>query len=204
MGTRLGMSMPKALVAVHGRPILARQLEMLEDVDDVVVVAGFRSQLILNLLRELRPGVRVALNHEFTTTGTAASLAKGSALANPWVVSLDGDLLVRAEDMQEIIAHPGPCLGIIPARSAAPVWARVEDGMVTELSQERRTEWEWSGLAKLEREAAVALGDHHVFHGLVPRLPLRAVHVDCVEIDDLDDLEYANAWVAEQERGLVR
>lgn len=195
MGTRLGMNVPKALVHVDGKPILTRQLEMLEDVDDVVVVAGFRSQLVIDLLREVRPDARVALNHEFTSTGTAASVAKGAALASGWVLSLDGDLLVREADLRAVIDHPGACLGLTPARSKAPVWARVEeDGVVIDLSQERATEWEWSGLVKLRHDAARALGQGHVFHGLIGSLPLASRVVDCVEIDDLDDLLHAERW----------
>jgi choline kinase len=201
MGTRLGMSMPKALVELRGKPILTRQLEMLADVADVVIVAGYRSQLVLDLLRTVRPSARVALNHEFTSTGTAASLVKGAALARDWIVSLDGDLLVRPEDLQAVLAHPGPCLGVIPTRSTAPVHAELDgDEMVVDLSQERETKWEWSGLAKIEREVALSLGRRHVFSGLVPHLPIRAIAIDCVEIDDLDDLEYADRWVAGHER----
>jgi SAM-dependent methyltransferase len=197
MGTRLGMNVPKALVHVDGRPILARQLELLEDVDDVVVVAGYRSQLVIDLLRELRPDARVALNHEFAFTGTAASVAKGAALATGWVLSLDGDLLVREQDLRAVLDHPGACLGLTPVRSKTPVWARVEqDGLVSDLSQDRATEWEWSGLVKLRHDVARGLGRGHVFHGLSGSLPIASRVVDCVEIDDLDDLERAERWVA--------
>ena len=197
MGTRLGMNVPKALVHVGGMPILTRQLQMLEDVDDVVVVAGFRSQLVIDLLREVRPDARVALNHEFTSTGTAASVAKGAALASGWVVSLDGDLLVREPDLRAVLDHPGACLGLTPARSKAPVWARTEeDGVVSDLSQEQASEWEWSGLAKVPHDVARGLGRGHVFHGLLASLPLASRVVDCVEIDDLDDLRHAERWVA--------
>lgn len=195
LGTRLGMNLPKALVEVAGKPILAHQLEMLAEVDDVVVVAGYRSEQILDLLRRIRPSVRVALNHEFTSTGTAASLSKGASLAKPWVISLDGDLLVRPEHLRAAVAHPTRCLGIIPVRSAAPVYAEIDSGgMVVGLSQDCTSEWEWSGLVKMEREVATSLGRGHVFTGLVPHLPMPQVEVDCMEIDDLDDLEAAERW----------
>jgi SAM-dependent methyltransferase len=197
MGTRLGMNVPKALVHVDGKPILARQLELLEDVDDVVVVAGYRSQLVLDLLREVRPDVRVALNHEFASTGTAASVAKGAALATGWVLSLDGDLLVREQDLRAVVEHPGACLGLTPVRSKAPVWARVEAGeLVSELSQERVTDWEWSGLMKVRHDVARGLGRGHVFDGLLGSLPIASRVIDCVEIDDLEDLHHAEQWVS--------
>jgi choline kinase/SAM-dependent methyltransferase len=195
MGTRLGMNVPKALVHVDGKPILARQLEMLEDIDDVVVVAGYRSQLIVDLLREVRPNARVALNHEFTSTGTAASVAKGATLATGWVLSLDGDLLVREPDLRAVIEHPGACLGLTPARSKTPVWAHVDsDGIVRDLSQEHNADWEWSGLVKLRHDVARGLGRGHVFHGLMGSLPMASRVIDCVEIDDLDDLRHAELW----------
>lgn len=205
LGTRLGMNLPKALVDVAGRPVLARQLDELGDVEDVVVVAGYRSQLVLDLLRRIRPSVRVALNHDFASTGTADSVVKGASLAKPWVLSLDGDLLVRGDDLRAALAHPGRCLGVIPVRSAAPVYAELDrDGMVVGLSQERETKWEWSGLAKVEREVATSLGRRHVFHGLLAHLPMRAIEIDCAEIDDLDDLEAAERWVLRRGAQIAR
>lgn len=196
-GTRLGLNLPKALVEVGDRPLLAHQLGLLSEVDDVVVVAGCRAGLVVELLRELRRDVRVALNHSFATTGTAASLKRGAALAEGWVVSLDGDLLVDANHFAAVLAHPGPCLGVTPARSAAPVWSpRAPDGRVVALSQEPpAAEWEWSGVVKIRAEAARAFGEEHVFPNLVDLLPLPAIEMDCVEIDDLDDLAQARRWV---------
>ena len=196
LGTRLGLNVPKALVEVAGEPVLKRQLAELRDVRDVVVVAGYRSQLVLDLLRELRPDVRVALNHEFSSTGTAASLARAAAVAEPWIVSLDGDLLTRARDLRAVLEHPRSCLGITTVRSEQPVWATVDGGdRVVDLSDTVPASWEWSGLAKIERDVALELGTQHVFQGLLPHLPMDAIVVDCVEIDELADLQRAEAWV---------
>lgn len=196
MGTRLGMNVPKALVKVGGKTILARQLEIIEETENVVVVAGFRAQLLIDYLRQVRPDICVALNHEFASTGTAASVSKGSQFAENWVISLDGDLLVKKEDFRAILEYPGPCIGLTPARSKAPVWAeRLTDGTVVSLSQSKESEWEWSGLAKIDKSVAKNLGQGHVFTGLKSHLPIASLIVDCVEIDDLDDLAYAEVWV---------
>lgn len=200
MGTRLGLNVPKALVEVGGTPILERQLAALEEVEDVVVVAGFRAELVIGLLRRVRPDVRVALNHDFASTGTAASVARAAALASDWVVSLDGDLLVHPADLRGVLEHAGPCLGVGPVRSAMPVWARLDgDRRVTALSQDDPSEWEWSGLVKMPRDVAAGLGSGTVYSGLAGALPMPAVEVDCVEIDDLGDLRAAEEWVRERQ-----
>lgn len=196
LGTRLGLNRPKALVEVRGKPLLQWQLEMLRDVEDVIVVAGFQAHAVVELVRDLRPDALICLNHEFATTGTAASVAKAASLAHPWVVSLDGDLLVDEADLRRFLGQEGSCLGLIPATSKAPVYATLGGDVVTGLTQQDPTPWEWSGLARLPRAAATQLGRGHVFHGLVAHLPMAWQTVDCVEIDEIEDLDLAEAWAA--------
>ena len=185
MGTRLGFNRPKTLIDVAGKSILQRQLTMLSDVAEVVI----------DLVTSVRRDIPVVLNHEYRNTGTAASLALGSQLASEWVVSLDGDLLVRPDDFRAIYDSPVPCLGVCRSRTAKPVWATLgEDSSVRMLSQDVESEFEWSGLAKMTRAVAVQLGTNHVFTGLNASLPAAAVLVDCVEVDDQNDLRIATEW----------
>jgi len=175
--------------------LLEWQLEMTRAIDRIVVVVGFRAQEVVSLVRGIRPDALICLNHEFATTGTAASVARGAETASDWVLSLDGDLLVDPTDLYELIASPSSCLGLVPVVSTAPVYATVDDGVVTGLSQDEETPWEWSGLVKLRRTEAAALGRGHVFEGMKPSLPMAYRGIHCVEVDEVEDLARAKAWI---------
>lgn len=203
LGTRLGLSRPKALVEIAGKPILQHQLEMLEDVEHVIIVAGYKAQSIVELVRELRPNALIALNHEFHSTGTAASLKRGAFFARDTVVSLDGDLLVRRQDFLDVLNHNGPCIGVVDTSSDEPVCVDVDSasGLAVGLSQKRQTATEWSGLVKLEREKVLQFGDRHVFEGVRCCLPIATVAVDSVEVDYPHDLQRAHDWMIGQASG---
>jgi choline kinase len=200
LGSRLGLNLPKSLVEVGGRSLLAWQLELLEDVD-VVVVAGFRAEAIIDYLRQRRPDVPIVLNHDFRSTGTAASLALGARVAGDWVVSLDGDLLVAPESLGEFTelgpGEPRRLVGLTPRSTDTPVGAIIDDnGDVADMGFTVESAFEWSGLVRLPRSEAMALGRGHVFESLLPRLPLPSTVVDCAEIDEPGDVAKAELWIA--------
>jgi len=76
-GRRLGLGSTKALVSVHGEPLIAWHLRMLRHVRDVVVVVGYQAESVIDAVRAIRNDVIFAFNHDYATTGTAASLARG-------------------------------------------------------------------------------------------------------------------------------
>ena len=199
-GNRLGMDMPKTLVSICGKPVLERQLEALTNVERVIVVVGYKADDVIALIRDVRPDVTVVHNPDFASTGTAASVALGAQAASEFVVSLDGDLLVEEECLRSFINLPHECLGLIPTATDEPICAKISDGTVTDLSQEWRSEWEWSGLVKMRREQALSLGRTHVFHGLVKYLPMSYTVVDCVELDYPNDIDRATEWIRSLEK----
>lgn len=79
MGRRLAPytdDMPKCLVPVRGRPMLARAIEHFRahGVDDVVVVRGYQAEVLERRKDELGPGVRFVENRAFRDNNILQSL----------------------------------------------------------------------------------------------------------------------------------
>lgn len=198
LGTRLGLNRPKSTVEVHGKPLLGWQLDLLDGVE-VVVVAGYHADTIVEYLRQRRPDVPIVLNHDFRSTGTAASLALGARIGGDWIVSLDGDLLVAPCSLHEFIEDGDALIGLTPTNSETPVGAIVDDRTreVAEMGFAIDGGLEWSGLVRLRREKVLEFGTGHVFESLRTHLPIASTMVDCVEIDEPDDLGRASRWLSD-------
>ena len=126
--------------------MIAHQLDLSDEVEDIVVVVGYRGQEVIDLVAEARPDAAFALNHEFATTGTAASLRRGSLVAGPQVLALDGDLLVDRADFYRFLDYPDEVLGVMAPRTKKPVYAHTEDNTLVLLSQSEPADLEWTGL----------------------------------------------------------
>ncbi|MCD2452744.1 NTP transferase domain-containing protein [Methylicorpusculum oleiharenae] len=205
LGSRLGLNRPKALVEVGGTPILAHQLELLQDVAEVVVVVGFRAESVISLVKKLRPDAIIAFNHDYRNSGTALSVSLAGKISADWVVSLDGDLLIEKQSLNSILQHSNACLGLSSVVSQAPVYAQLnKHNKVVLLSQsiEMRSAYEWTGIVKIPSKSAIQLGRNHVYQGLVNMLPMDWLPVETVEIDEPDDLIKASHWLKCRENNL--
>jgi choline kinase len=205
LGSRMGLNRPKALVEIDGRPLIAWQLAMLDPVEDVRVVLGYRAAAVAEVVFDLRPDATVVLNHEFASTGTAASFLRGAAGAEGPVLSLDCDLVVHPHDLRTFIEDPGPALGVFPRQSIDPVLVQVsqEGGarVATGFTRDARDEdWEWSGLVSLQHASDVADSARgHIFEMVAPLLPLPIRQIRAREVDYEEEIEEMEAWI----RGLL-
>lgn len=198
IGSRLDYGLPKCLVPVLGRPLLNWQLDLLEDVE-VVVVAGFRAAEVAEHLAKTRRDIPIVLNHRFRDTGTAASLRLGAALAQDWVVSLDGDLLVEPSYLTEWVSETGARVGVTPRATAEAVGVEIDEhGLVRDMGFGIPSDVEWNGLLRLPREQVLGFGDGHVFESLLNHLPIPAAEGSCVEIDHPNDLDRAAIWLSDR------
>lgn len=197
MGTRLGLGCTKALVEVEHKPLIERQLEILKDYDDIRVVVGYQAENVIKVVNSIRNDVRFVYNHDYLTTGTAASFCLGAEHGREYVVALDGDLLVHPADLVKVIEYKGSCVGGTTPSTDNP-WTmptEIIDGVeyVTGFAKDSG-KYEWTGLAKI-RSDQLQPGTRHVFHLIEPMLPLPMVFIRTKEIDTPDDYKRAVRWV---------
>lgn len=193
MGTRLGIGMTKALVDIDGKPLIIRQLEQLQDFDDVRIVVGYQAEKVIEVVKEYRKDVMFCFNYDYKTTGTAASFSKGLLGARDLVVAFDGDLLVNPDDLKKFLSQNEPCIGGCQPSTDNPVLMEIdENNNVTEFSREHG-QLEWTGLAIMEKEKLIP-GERHVYYMFEPLLPIKAMKIRTKEVDTVNDYENALRW----------
>lgn len=193
MGTRLGIGSTKALVDICGKPMIIRQLEMLEDVEDVRIVVGYQAERVINVAKEFRKDITFCFNYDYKTTGTAASFSKGMVCAKEYIMTLDGDLLVNPDDFKAFISDNEEKIGGCTPSTDNPVLMTInENNEVVEFSRERG-QLEWTGLAQV-RTDRLTPDDRHMYFMLEPLLPLKVQVIRTKEIDTFNDYENAIRW----------
>lgn len=197
MGARLGRNMPKALLDIDGKPLIIRQLEMLDRYSDIRVVVGYQAGLVMDAVNSYRSDVLFAYNRAYQTTGTAGSFLLAAKSAREYCVALDGDLLVHPADMQAFLDTDTECVGVCTRTTDNPVLitSKICNGQncVVEFSRERGL-LEWTGLARIRKDN-LPPSAWHIYHMLEPLLPLPLLEIRTQEIDTVQDYERALKWI---------
>lgn len=193
MGTRLGIGMTKALIDIDGKPLIVRQLEQLKKFSDVRIVVGYQAEKVIKVVKNYRDDVMFCFNYDYRTTGTAASFSKGLVGAQDWVVALDGDLIVKPNDLQAFLALEEECIGGCNPTTDNPVLMKINDGKVVEFSREHG-QLEWTGLALLKRDRLIP-GYKHVYQMIEPLIPIKVMRISTKEVDTVNDYKNAVEWV---------
>lgn len=107
IGSRLGLNSTKALINIHGKSLIGWQLELFKDIEDVRIVVGFQSSLVIEEVLKYRKDVIFVYNHNYFETKTGASFYLGAKDANGLVIEYDGDLLVNPNDMSMLLRQEG-------------------------------------------------------------------------------------------------
>ncbi|HEY5938778.1 MAG TPA: NTP transferase domain-containing protein [Kofleriaceae bacterium] len=217
-GIRLGSVIPKTLTRLcTGEPILGRLLtEVARHVrlEDVFVVVGFGSQLVM----EAFPDVTFVYNKDFASTNTAASMLLALQRIDDDVLTLNGDLVLRAGLLEKLVRSPTSAMQVTRSivGDEEVKYLLDETGYISAVSKELRGgigEAVGANLIRHRDLAAVIAGlqqcePHDYFErgfevALGTATPVRFAPVfadanDCVEVDFPADLvrsgELLRSW----------
>ena len=196
MGARLGFGHTKALLEIGGKPLILHHLDQVSEFEDVRIVVGFDAPELIKTVLKYRKNVVFVFNHEYKSTGTLGSLVLGAQHAREYIVSIDGDLLVKTNDMKKFLSFNDEVVGYCTTYSDDPVCVDIskenQNYFATRFTRERG-KYEWTGLVQIKK-SALKKGKEHVYHTLEDKLPIRALKIDCREIDTPRDLIDAMRW----------
>lgn len=193
IGKRLGMGIVKALVDIDGKPLIIRNLELLDECDDIRIVVGYQAEKVIEVVNKYRKDITFVFNHDYLNTGTGASVSLAAKKANEYILTIDGDLLVHPEDMKKILSMDEEFIGGCKPSTDEPVLMQIENGHVTKFSRESG-EFEWTGVC-LIKSNRLKYGDRHVYQLLEPILPIKHLFLRTKEVDTINDYENAVKWI---------
>lgn len=217
---------PKVLVDVKGVPLLFRTMDRLAQVGitgrDVIVVSGYREDVLKARLAGAGLGATVVFNPKFDTWNNFYSLyvAKDAIGADSFL-QVDGDVLFDERVLPRMLAAQGAATMAIDVRTeldAETMKVETHDGKIRAVAKTldpSRSLGEYIGITKIDASVSgllfAELGElagegltneyyEHAYHRLAQReaVPFFAVDVhDCrtTEIDDAKDLERAESLV---------
>lgn len=191
MGTRLGVGTTKALVDICGKPLIVRQLELLDNYDDVRIVLGYQAEQVIKVVNMYRKDIMFAFNYDYPNTGAAASLSKALPCSRKYVVSIDGDLLINRDDFNTFMAYKGESIAVSTCNSDEPLKTKVVDGKVIKFGG--ISSYEWPGLVKV-KASNLRPYKGYIYELLQNILPMQAIIVDACDIDTQKDYKRAVLW----------
>lgn len=181
IGSRLGLGCTKALIKLGESTLIERLLAQFESVDDLRIVVGYQASDVISVVLERRRDVTFVYNHDYFHTKTAASLFLGARHANKLVLAWDGDLVSSRADVERCLNSATEFLGYSKVISDDPVYAVVEDGLVSGFTR-KSGEYEWTGPAYVDRDKLYFFqGD--VCDQLERYLPIRGLELEAMDVD---------------------
>jgi len=181
-GSRLGFSTNKSLVDINGSPLIAWQLDMLKNVEDIIVVVGFQADRVIEEVNKCRRDITFVYNKDYLTTKTGASFYLGARNAREYVIGYDGDLIVHPEDMKKLLCITGEYICYSDITSDDPILVNTDpSGSVISFSREFG-DYEWTGPVCLKRDR-IRCDTGHVYRQLEYNLPLKGIKIRACDID---------------------
>lgn len=211
IGSRLGNPRPKPLTQLTtGEMIMGRQVEYLKQVvasDDILVVVGFKKDLIMEEFSELT----YVFNNVYDRTNTSKSLLRAMRKVRADdVIWLNGDVVFDPEVLHRVVETKTSCMAVNTASVAEEEvkYTVADDGSIKEVSKTVKNGLgESVGINKIISsdiplfiEMLEQCQDDDYFErglelGIEKGLKIFPVDVSdilCIEVDFTEDLEKAN------------
>lgn len=186
IGSRLGLGQTKALININGKSLIAWQLEMFKEVEDLRIVIGYQANEVVQEVLKYRDDVIFVYNHRYFETKTGASFYLGAQHANEYVLEWDGDLLVHPDDVKNLLAIDDEFICYAEKSSEEAVFLNLnEKGGVISFTRDEG-DFEWTGPACIKKEK-LQYSSGHVFNQLEPYLPMKGLKVRAYDIDTYED-----------------
>ena len=186
-GTRLKQNIPKSMVMINGKRIIDYQLKALKNYDEIYVVVGFRSNLIIDHLKS-NTNVKFIPNDE-PELGIMNTMRLISKQINELALILDDDIIMNGE----LPLFDYELLGIISPISQKPIYCKIDNDKVNSF-----------GINKTEHELASIYctnprkhdwNTEYVHETLSRSLPLPFVKFNFYKIDTPESKSGAYVWL---------
>ncbi len=197
IGSRLGLGLTKALVKINGESLIAHQLRLFKNVEDLRIVVGFQANEIIEEVLRYRSDVTFIFNHHYFETKTGASFYLGAKHANNFIIEWDGDLLVHPDDVNKILSVEDEFICYSDITSDDAVYVKTDEyGYVTEFSR-KEGDFEWTGPACINKKHLFYC-TQNVYNMFEPYLPMKGIKIRAYDIDTYDDYlrvsEIVKSW----------
>lgn len=193
MGSRLELNIPKCLVEIDGKKLIDYQLELLEDIEDIRIVVGFKEIDVINHVLQKRKDVTFVRNPDYQKTSNSYSVFLASKDLKEPFISLDGDLLLEPSSFKNFIKHCDneTLVAITESKTEEAVFVNIDNNdYIIDFKLSPSTKYEWSGLVYI-KDFSIEKNGGYIFKELERNLPLKSVIINCHEIDTPEDLHSA-------------
>ncbi|MEY3122009.1 MAG: hypothetical protein RI993_834 [Pseudomonadota bacterium] len=200
LGSRLGMGRPKCLIEIGGMTILERQLNLLDDIEDVRVVVGFEESHVIDLVRKVRPDTLIVRNPGYRSNTTLHSYTFGAMYLDAPCLFLDGDILFEQASLTGFIdscTQDHALVGITQTKTRDAVFVHLDDKQqITSFSRTKASLYEWANIVWIHSKQFKEPSGF-VYDRLTDYLPLQAKSIICNEIDTKEDMEVAKQNISQ-------
>ena len=196
-GSRLGLAQTKVLIDIGGRSLMALQLELLKDVEDLRIVIGYQADAVVKEVLRYRKDVTFVYNHNYFSSKTGTSFYLGAKDGNEYAIEWDGDLIVHPDDIDKCLNTEGEYIVYSDKASDEAVYVRTDEkGDVLSFSREYG-DFEWTGPVCIKKDK-LEYTSGNVFNMLEKHLPMKGMKVRAQDIDTYDDylkaVEFIKNW----------